>query len=160
MKNRWFKWFRNRMSDGAQHMRIIYLRFAGVELGEDTFVSYGAWIDVARGTVRIGSRCQITNGCKILSHSAVEHRLHPETKKSEAVTVIGDRVFIGMNAIVLANVRIGDDCIVGAGAVVTKDVPSGSVVGGNPARVIRRFDSLTNRWCRVGAGEHSNVEIS
>jgi len=50
---------------------------------------------------------------------------------------IGDNVFIGMGACILPGVTIGDGCIVAAYAVVTKDVPAGSVVGGNPAKVIK-----------------------
>ncbi len=49
---------------------------------------------------------------------------------------IGADVFLGMNSLVLKNVRIGDGAVVGAGAVVTKDVPAGAIVAGNPARVI------------------------
>ncbi|MCF4994985.1 acyltransferase [Pseudomonas syringae] len=50
--------------------------------------------------------------------------------------IVGDNVFIGMGALILPNVRIGNDCIVGANAVVTKDVADGTIVAGNPARVV------------------------
>lgn len=53
-------------------------------------------------------------------------------------TVIGKRCFIGSNAIIICNVKIVDEVIVGAGAVVTKDVPSNSIVAGNPAKIIRQ----------------------
>lgn len=53
-------------------------------------------------------------------------------------TVIGKRCFIGLNAIIMCDVKIGDEVIVGAGAVVTKDVPSNCIVAGNPARIIRQ----------------------
>ncbi len=55
----------------------------------------------------------------------------------EQPVTIGDDVWIGQRAIILPGVRIGDHAIVGAGAVVTKDVPAGAIVGGNPARIIR-----------------------
>lgn len=51
--------------------------------------------------------------------------------------VIGDRVDIGSNVVILGGVSIGDDAVIGAGSVVVKDVPAGSVVVGNPARIIR-----------------------
>jgi maltose O-acetyltransferase len=55
----------------------------------------------------------------------------------EKPVFIGDDVWIGQRAIILPGVRVGDHAIVGAGAVVTKDVPKGAIVGGNPARVLR-----------------------
>lgn len=52
-------------------------------------------------------------------------------------TYIGKRCFIGANAIIMAGVKIGDEVIVGSGAIVTKDVPSNCIVAGNPAKVIK-----------------------
>jgi len=57
-----------------------------------------------------------------------------------APVIIEDRVWIGCQAIILAGVTIGRGSVVAAGAVVTKDVPSGMLVGGNPARVIRETE--------------------
>ena len=54
-----------------------------------------------------------------------------------ADTYIGKRCFIAVNATILSGVQIGDEVIVGAGAVVTKDVPSNVIVAGNPAKIIR-----------------------
>jgi acetyltransferase-like isoleucine patch superfamily enzyme len=156
MKELIFKSLRNSLSDCFQRMRIGCLRFVGVQIGERTFISFGAWIDVARGVVRIGNGCEITKGCKILSHSAVEHALHPGVASQGGCTVIEDSVFIGMNAIILSNVKVGSNSIVGAGAVVTKNVPPYSVVAGNPARVIKRFDKATNVWCRVADDEQNS----
>lgn len=51
---------------------------------------------------------------------------------------IGDNVFIGLGALILPGVNIGNNCVVGAYSVVTKDVPDGTVVGGNPAKVIKK----------------------
>ena len=58
------------------------------------------------------------------------------------ITYIGNDVWIGHGAIIMAGVKIGDGAIIAAGSVVTKDVPSGTIVGGNPAKVIKnRFSS-------------------
>lgn len=58
---------------------------------------------------------------------------------------IFDNCMIGTNAIILPNIKIGPNAIVGAGAVVTKDVPEGTIVGGNPAKVIGSFDDYAER---------------
>jgi putative colanic acid biosynthesis acetyltransferase WcaB len=54
-----------------------------------------------------------------------------------ACPIIGDRVDIGANSVILGPIRIGSDAVIGAGSVVVKDVPAGATVVGNPARVIR-----------------------
>jgi len=61
-----------------------------------------------------------------------------------ADTWIGRRCFIGARSIVLPGVRIGDECVVGAGSVVTKDAPARSVVAGNPAQIIKTISSWTS----------------
>lgn len=61
---------------------------------------------------------------------------------------VEDGAFIGINAIVLPGVRIGRNAVVGAGAVVTADVPDCTVVAGNPARVIRKYDPIRQVWLR------------
>jgi acetyltransferase-like isoleucine patch superfamily enzyme len=56
--------------------------------------------------------------------------------------IVGDNVFIGAHSIILPNVTIGDNCVVAAGSVVTKPVPSNTVVGGNPAKIIKSIEQL------------------
>lgn len=68
---------------------------------------------------------------------------------------IHDNVFIGAGATIMYNVTIGSNCIIAAGAVVTKDVPSGSVVGGCPAKIICSFDESLNK-----AKEYSDYLMS
>ena len=67
-----------------------------------------------------------------------------QASSAEQPVFIGDDVWIGARVILLPGVHIGDHAIVGAGAVVTKNVPDWSIVGGNPARVIR--DRVTQAW--------------
>jgi len=97
-------------------------------------------LDVRGGHIKIGDRCIITHGCIILSHDRARKRIDPNDKGSGTVQ-LGNDVFIGVNSVILRDVTIGDCSIVGAGSVVTKDVPSFVVVAGNPAKIIRKISS-------------------
>ena len=61
---------------------------------------------------------------------------------------IGDDSYIGINAVIIGNVKIGRHCVIGANSVVTKDVPDYTVVAGNPAKIIRQYNSETGEWER------------
>ena len=71
------------------------------------------------------------------------HPLQPEARKAYLEAgdeiAIGNNVWIGGGAIILGGVHIGDNAVIAAGAVVTKDVPAGMLVAGNPARIMRRL---------------------
>ncbi len=79
----------------------------------------------------------------ILTHGfdwSVLREKYGEVLSSSGKVVIEDNVFIGINTIILKGVRIGRDSIIGAGSVVTSDIPAGSVAAGNPCRVIMTID--------------------
>jgi acetyltransferase-like isoleucine patch superfamily enzyme len=110
-------------------------------------VGAGTWIGAftvldGSGGLRIGDGCDISSGAQIYTHSTarrcVSGRRHEQVDR-QPVT-IGDRVFIGANAVVNMGVTIGDESVVGAGAVVTRDVPARTVVAGVPARVVARVE--------------------
>ena len=79
--------------------------------------------------IHIGAGTYVAFGAVILSHD-MSRLIHADTR-------IGCNCFIGAHAIILPGVTIGDECIIGSGSVVTKDVPSHTVCAGNPARVIK-----------------------
>jgi len=118
-------------------LRKQYLKAMGVSIGKGGMISFGAHIDHARGKVSIGNKVVITSGCYILSHSIVEWRLNPEKKILFHETIIEDNVFIGVNSVILPGVKVGKNSVIGAGSVVTKDLPPNVVVAGNPAKVIK-----------------------
>jgi acetyltransferase-like isoleucine patch superfamily enzyme len=120
----------------VRKIRKIILKLSGVTIGKGGLISMKAHIDSRRGEIIIGDNVSITAGCIVLSHSAVEKRLNPNNPP-RLKTIIGDRVFIGVNSVILPGVQIGNNAIIGAGAVVTKDIPEGAVAVGNPARIIR-----------------------
>lgn len=101
-------------------------------------ISLGAKIDVTRGRVIIGSNCVITHGCVVLSHDyAATHILRLPGSENPTVR-IEDGVFVGVNSVIMPDVTIGRRAIIGAGSVVTHDIPPDVIAAGNPARVLRR----------------------
>ena len=105
----------------------------GIEVGEGTIIGYGTFID-GRDSVNIGSHTDIASEVMIYSS---EHDLSsPDFSAISAPVIIGNYVFIGPRAIILAGVTISDGAVVAAGAVVTKDVPAYTIVGGVPAKQI------------------------
>ncbi|GAB4448652.1 MAG: sugar O-acetyltransferase [Chloroflexi bacterium OHK40] len=108
-----------------------------IRIGARTFINYGAvLLDVA--PITIGEDAQLGPNVQLLTPT---HPLDPELRRAkweaaEPIT-LGDNVWLGGGVIVLPGVSIGANTVVGAGAVVTKDLPANVVAVGNPARVIR-----------------------
>lgn len=104
-------------------------------VGEGTWIGAFTLID-GSGGLTIGKGCDISSGVHIYTHSSakrcVSGRRFPDVER-QPVT-IGDRVFIGANAVIMMGVTIGDEAVVAAGAVVSKDVAARTVVAGVPAR--------------------------
>lgn len=110
-----------------------------LEIGDRTFVEFDAHIACAQ-SVRIGADVLIAGGVFISdhNHSMPENGGHPLDGKLEIEPVeIGDGSWLGERSFILPGVRLGKRCIVGAGAVVTRSFPDGSVVAGVPARLLR-----------------------
>jgi len=106
-------------------------------IGARTFVNFGLVVlDVAR--VTIGDDVQIGPNVQLLTatHPLDADRRRAKWEAAEPI-VIGDNVWLGGGVIVLPGVTIGEDTVVGAGAVVTHDLPAGVVAVGSPARVMR-----------------------
>lgn len=117
---------------------LLYLKAHGIKVGKNTMISLGAKLDMHRGEIIIGDDCLVTKGCVILSHDGSARMVRPGSNGYGKV-VIGNHVFIGVNAIILPNVTIGDHAVIAAGAVVTKDVAPETLVAGNPAREIKKL---------------------
>lgn len=113
-----------------------YLRkFYGMKLAPDVRISLKARMDKTNPThIEIDAETLVAFDAIILSHDYSTQRHAGNYVQS---TRIGKRCFIGCAAIIMPGVQIGDECVVAAGSVVTKDVPSHSVVGGNPAKILR-----------------------
>lgn len=125
---------------------VNHLNNLGVTCGKHTkfFDITRTAIDVSRPwLLEIGDYCKITPNVTILTHDysrSVLRRVYGEILAEAGKTVIGNNVFIGMNSIILMGAKIGDNVIIGAGSVVSGNIPSNCVVAGNPAKVIRTLD--------------------
>ena len=111
-----------------------------VTVGEGTAFWFNSVCRAELQPIKIGKRCNIQdcavihNLCTLgddvsVGHGAIVHG-----------ATVGDRVIVGMGAIVLDGAKIGDDRIIAAGAVVTRDIPPNSIAAGVPARVLRQID--------------------
>lgn len=87
--------------------------------------------------IHIGDNTLIASRTTILSHEHVKRDIEDSRNPWVTNTYIGKNCFIGVGAMILPGVKIGDEVIIGASSVVTKDIPSNSVAVGNPARVIK-----------------------
>ena len=125
----------------------FFCEYGNIGIGDGTFVNVDAVVlDVA--PVEIGRACQIATRVQLLTAT---HPIDPEPRRAgweyaEPIT-IADNVWLGGGVIVCPGVTIAEDTVVGAGAVVTKDLPAGVVAAGVPARVLREI------------GERDRVEV-
>ena len=134
---------------GPNHPVIISTRRAGaiVTIGDDFGMTGGSLVCDQR--ISIGDRVWV--GANAVICDTDFHPLDPETRRTRpldgntAPVEIADDVFIGMNALILKGVRIGERAVIGAGSVVSSDVPAGATVAGNPARVIRALPTAPDR---------------
>jgi maltose O-acetyltransferase len=110
---------------------------ANIAIGDGTFVNFDCvMLDIA--PIVLGASCWLATQVQLL---AATHPVDPGPRRAGweygAAITIGDNVWLGGGVIVCPGVSIGDDTVVGAGAVVTRDLPPGVVAYGNPARVQR-----------------------
>jgi len=134
---RW-QWLRciliNRWAMGLPHintrLRKFLLRLGGIQIGRGGFIGMDGWFEECYPhRVRIGNNVTISFRVTLVAHG-------PRRSEDKSI-VIEDSAYIGCNTTVLAGVTIGRGAKVGAGSVVTKDVPPGVVAAGNPCRVLR-----------------------
>lgn len=150
---------RIRIAIGGQDEKIRLLRRRGVQIGDRCRIFTDSF-----GTepylIRIGNHCTITSGVRLVTHDGSCWVLRDQLPNLQdfGPIVVEDNCFIGVNAIILPGVRIGTNSIVGAGSVVTRDVPSGVVVGGVPARVLMTIEDYRRKKLATSDGQSVPVE--
>lgn len=123
-------------------LNVLYYRHVWkMNIGEGARLSMKCNLDKTNPSgIYIGNESYVAFGAVILSHDFVRD-LHTDT-------IIGKQCFVGAHSLIMPGVVIGDNSIVGAGAVVTKSVPPNSIVAGNPAVVVRS-DIKTSRFGKL-----------
>ena len=175
---RWVRWLVNpflhqygRRSLVRWHTRLDVVPFHPFALGADSIVEDFSTVNNGMGGVFIGARTLVGISNVLIGplrigddviiaqnvvFSGLNHGYRDVARpiKDQTCTtaeiVVEDEVWIGANTVITAGVRIGRHAVVAGGSVVTKDVAPYTVVGGNPARLIKQYCPVTERWVAVG----------
>jgi len=101
------------------------------------------------GPCTIGDDCQLAQNIVIVGFEHIIENpdlMSTEQGENKKTIIIDDSTIIGANTVLLNGTHIGKHCLIGAGSIVTKDIPDYSVAVGNPARVIKRYNFETQKW--------------
>lgn len=129
------------LGEGAHVQPPLFVDYGeNIHVGARTFVNYNLTaLDVA--TITIGADCQIGPNVQLLTPThPIDPQLRRDKLESAQPITIEDNVWLGGGVIVCPGVTIGENSVIGAGSVVTKDIPANVVAVGSPARVIRTID--------------------
>ncbi len=136
LRNLWLLFFGIRVhATSSIHRQCRFFHIGKFSLGKNSTVNFGCYLDNRRG-ITIGDNTAIAHNVKIYTLGHNIDSPHFETKG--APVAIGNNVFIFSNALIMPGVTIGDGAVILPGSVVTKSVEPFTVVGGNPARLIKK----------------------
>ncbi len=126
------------LSKIVQRLRWHYYTSRGYDIHKSCEIERGLNLDryFPRG-IHVGAHTILTSRVTILSHKLIPRKSLGRYDGEKVHTHIGEWCVIGIGATIMGGVRIGDQVVVGSGAVVTRDVPSNCIVAGNPARIVR-----------------------
>jgi acetyltransferase-like isoleucine patch superfamily enzyme len=136
--------------------RVCVLRDTAIEtgfngtltIGNRTMIHPRCQVNAYLASIKIGTGVDIAPNCALYSYDhgmAPNQLVREQSLQTKGDIIIDDHVWLGVGAIVLSGVRIGSGAVIGAGSVVTKDIPDGAIAAGNPAVVLKmRSDALAN----------------
>ncbi|HLF51304.1 acyltransferase [Flavobacterium sp.] len=121
---------------------VDYARYKGVKVGNNCRI-YTTNFGSEPWMISIGNKVTVTSGVIILTHDGSTWLMNDEKGRRYLYrrVEIGNNVFIGVNSIIMPGVKIEDNVIIAAGSIVTKSVPSGVIIAGNPAKIIGNYEA-------------------
>ena len=135
---------------GSNETRAVILREMGVSVGEGSDISSNVSFGSEPYLITLGDKVRVSHGVEFVTHDGgawvVRHYM-PKYYDVDlmAQIIVGNNVHIGTHCTVMPGVRIGDNVIIGSGAIVTHDIPSNSVAAGVPCKVIRSIDDYITK---------------
>jgi acetyltransferase-like isoleucine patch superfamily enzyme len=126
---------------------LTHHRSSLIRIGDDCCLN--GTVVHSNSAVFIGNNCLFGPGVVIVDNDAHNTSIDPvrrrQGKTNESPVIIGNNVWVGMHSIIMKGVHIGDNSIIAAGSIVTRNVPCNSLFGGNPAAFIKELDKQTER---------------
>ena len=128
-----------------------YWKKQGVSIGENTHIASNVVFGSEPYLVEIGNNCNITEKVEFITHDGGCHvlrTLYPEFNDVDCFRgkiIIGNNVYLGNHVCILPGVRIGNNCIIGYGSIITKNIPNNSVVAGVPGKVIETVEEYKEK---------------
>ncbi len=150
-----FKWLGSvyyRLIQKKKRRYLDTLIMRGLKLGKNVEIIDTFFFDPSHCyLISIGDNCTICPGVRLIAHDASTYKFLGYTKLGKID--IKENCFIGDSTIVLLGVTIGPNSIVGAGSIVTKNIPPNTVAAGNPARVVCSLDEYLEKMKRIAEGK-------
>jgi serine O-acetyltransferase len=155
---RWLRW---PFSLAATLVQLWVEVTTAIQLSAAARIGPGLYIPHT-GTTVVGSGSVLGSNCTLCQGVTIGHRGGGRDKSRKGNPVFGDRVYIGPGSIILGPIEVGEDAVIGAGAVVTRAVPPRAVVAGSPARDLSRdgsFDLIHYPGMEVDSGRLSSLAL-
>ena len=155
-------YFGENVSIGNYSYFLPLKKYAGIKYNPKITIGNGCWIGIRNSfacidSIQIGNNVLFAGYVHVTDHSHgyedIEKPINGQPLISKGGIIIEDQCWLGFGCEILSGVHIGKHSIVAARAVVTKDVPAYSIVAGNPARIIKQYNTLTKKWERVPSGK-------
>lgn len=129
---------------------VLYLRNQGVQIGEDCAIDYSASFGSEPYLISLGNHVRVNEGVKFITHDGGVWVLRGQKTEYQNIDLfgritVGNNVHIGTDTIIMPGVNIGSNCIIGCGAIVTRDIPDNSIAVGIPARVIESLEEYEHK---------------